>query len=124
MNLRVTEVKKTIFKSYFFVGICRGCNLKRKNILTLTENLDVLRVNFNETCCNLLVDCFFVTLNNSTAESYCTFLVDILKEFIVVNNNLKHTVLITDIEEHYTAVVTDIFNPARNSDLLSDIFFS
>ena len=37
-----------------------------------------------------------------------------------MNNNLKHTVLITDIEEHYTAVVTDIFNPARNSDLLSD----
>ena len=124
MNLRVTEVKKTIFKSYFFVGICRGCNLKRKNILTLTENLDVLRVNFNETCCNLLIDCFFFTLYNSTDESYCTFLVDIFKELIVVIYNLKHTVLITDIKEHYTAVVTDIFNPARNSDLLSDIFFS
>ena len=41
-----------------------------------------------------------------------------------MNNCLKHAVLVTNVKEHNAAVVTDIFNPAGNSDLLTDIAFS
>ena len=39
-------------------------------------------------------------------------------------NDLKHSVLVADIQKHYAAVVADILYPARNLYLLTYIFFS
>jgi hypothetical protein len=41
-----------------------------------------------------------------------------------VNHNLQNTVLITNVKEHNTAVVTNVLNPTGYPNLLSDIFFS
>ena len=124
MNLGIPQIEEAVLETNVLACVGGGAYLEGQGVFALAENGDVLSVNLNVACGDLLIDGFLVALYDLAAEGDGALLIDIFQQIVVVNYDLEYAVLVADIEEHYAAVVADILDPARHANLLTDVFFS
>ena len=108
MNLGIPQIEEAVLETNVLACVGGGAYLEGQGVFALAENGDVLSVNLNVACGDLLIDGFLVALYDLAAEGDGALLIDIFQQIVVVNYDLKYAVLVADIEEHNAAVIADI----------------
>ena len=73
---------------------------------------------FNGSSWNLWIVCLFITILNNSLYANTFFPDNPFKQASVPHNHLHHAIHIAQVNKRNTAMITDIFYPACNPDLL------
>ena len=123
VHFLVSEVKVAVLQTDVLTGFAGSSNLERELLGDLAENADFLRLYLYGTGFDLVVVGALITLEHSAGDGNRALLVDTLQQGLVVEHHLYHTVVVAQVDEHDSAVVTDILHPAGNSYFLAYIVF-
>ena len=116
MHLLVAQIEETVRKAHIFARFGGRTNIKRQRALTRAQNRNILHAHFEFARRNFRVDGFRVAFDHRARDGNHALLVQILEHFIIVQHDLRHTVLVAQIDKCHAAVVANGIHPAGKGD--------
>ena len=122
-DLLVAQVEVTILQTDILADFLRGLNFERQLTVNLAQHGNRVCLQLDGAGRNLRVVGFLVAVLNRAFNRDAVLLVDALEQGGVAHDNLHGAVHVAQVDEGYTAVVTDVFYPACDAQGGADICF-
>ena len=78
-----------------------------------------MSLKLDRTCSDLGVICLFVSVLDLTLNGDALFLYESVEKRCVTHNNLQCAVHVSQVDERYAAVVSDVLDPAAYAEFLT-----
>ena len=123
-HLCVSQIQITVFQADILPDLLGGHHLKGKLLIHPAEHRNLLCLKFNGTGGNPGVVGLLIPVLHLSAHGDTHLLRDALQQLGLADHNLQHTVHVAQVDERNTAVIPDIFYPARHLQYLVNVLLS